>query len=71
MMVVELRRTGGRIVLFTNDARFYSYINRANLKKRKISYIQNGKVVGADFYFDKKLQRIIQRVKNGQMLLDI
>ncbi|MBN1368067.1 MAG: hypothetical protein JW967_09085 [Dehalococcoidales bacterium] len=70
-MVAELRRTGGRIVLFTDDARIYKYFNQVSLTKHKVPYLQNGKMVGIDFYFEKKLRRTIQRIKAGQMPLDI
>lgn len=66
-----MRKTGGRIVVFTNDSQFYKYLNQVNLKKHKIPYMQNNKIVGVDFYFDKKLRKIVKRIKNGQMLLDI
>jgi hypothetical protein len=70
-MVAELRRTGGRIVLYTDDAYMYKYLNKVKLTKHKVPYLQNGEMVGIDFYFDKKLRRTVQRVKTGQMLLDI
>jgi hypothetical protein len=70
-MVTEIRRTGGRIVLYTDEARIYKYLNQVTLTKHKVPYLQNGKIVGIDFYFDKKLCRIVQRVKNGQMLLGL
>jgi hypothetical protein len=70
-MVAELRRTGGGIILYTDNAHFYKYLKKYSLAERQIPYLQNGKIVGIDMYFDKTLRRTVQRVKTGQMLLDI
>ena len=70
-MATELRRTGGRVILYTNDPRFYKYLKKYSLTKNQVPYLQNGKIVGVDLYFDKKLRRTVQRIKTGQMLLDI
>jgi hypothetical protein len=70
-MVAELRKIGSQVVLFTNEAPIYRRLNGLSLTKYKVPYLQNGKLVGIDFYFDKKLRNTIQRVKGGQLFLGI
>jgi len=70
-MVAELRRSGTRMVLFTDEAPIYRHLNELSITKYKIPYLKNGKVVGIDLYFDRKLWRTVRRVKDGQMVLDI
>jgi len=70
-MVAEIRRIGSRTVLFTNDPTLYNHLNRLSLTRHKVRYLQNGKLVGIDFYFDRRFRKIARRVKNGQLLLGI
>ncbi len=70
-MVAELRKSGNRIVLYTDDVFLYKYIDNHTIPKYQIKYLQNGKMVGIDLYFDKGLKNTVKRIKHGQMLLGI
>jgi hypothetical protein len=70
-MVAELRKIGSQVVLFTNEAPIYRRLNGLSLTNYKVPYLQNGKVVGIDFYFDRSLRKTAQKVKDGQLLLGI
>ena len=70
-MVAEIRKIGNRTALYTNDNRLYKLVNKWPVAKHKVRYIQNGKVIGVDFYFNKKWTRPIKRISKGQLPLDI
>jgi len=70
-MVAELRKIGGRWALYTNDAFVYKHLSKYTIATNKIPYIKNGKMVGIDFYFDKKSTRTAKKVARGQLLLGI
>ena len=71
-MVAEIRRLGKRnLVLYTDDARVYGQFHKWKNTLREIPYYQGGKKVGIDFYFDRKLRRIIVQILKGQTMLDI
>ena len=71
MMVAEIRKIGSQVVLFTNEASVYRRLSGLSFTNYKIPYLQNGKMVGVDLYFDKKLEGMVRQVKTGQMLLEI
>ena len=70
-MVVELRKIGRRWALYTNDEMVYKHLGKCTIAANKVPYIQNGKLVGIDFYFNEKLNRTIRKVAKGQMFLGI
>ena len=70
-MVAELRINGNRVVLFTNEALVYRHLAGLSITKYKVPYLQNGKMIGVDFYFDKKLLQTIRKLKTGQLPLGI
>jgi len=70
-MVAEVRKIGKRLVLYTNEVKVYTYLNKKLAPSARVSYLQNGKPVGFDFYYDAKLTRTIKQVAKGQLLLPI
>jgi hypothetical protein len=70
-MVAEVRRNGRQLVLFTNERQIYRHINKSRLSQHKVRYFQDGKLVGIDFYFDRKFARTIKAFSRGQMPLGI
>jgi hypothetical protein len=70
-MVAELRKNGKRWVLYTNDVSIYKHLRKNTFTTNKVPYIKNGKIVGIDFYFEKKSIRTMRRISKGQLLLGI
>lgn len=70
-MVAEFRKIGKHVAVYTNDVPVYRYLNAKLVPELKIPYIQNGKLIGFDFYYNAKLSRTVQQVINGQLLLGI
>lgn len=70
-MVAELRKMGDKIALYTDDARTYRRFSKWAYTLYKIPYIQDRKLVGADFYFNKGFKSTIKCVIKGQLTLDI
>ena len=70
-MVAELRKYGKRWVLYTNNALMYKHLRKNHFTTQKVPYIKNGKIVGIDFYFEKKSIRTMRKIARGQLLLGI
>ena len=70
-MVAELRKNGKRWVLYTDDTYVYKHLKKNAFTTQKVPYIKNGKIVGVDFYFEKKSIRTMRKIARGQMLLGI
>jgi len=70
-MVAEVRIIGKRLALYTDEVTVYTYLNKRLAPSKKVSYLQNGKPVGFDFYYDVKLSHTIKQVAKGQLLLGI
>jgi len=70
-MVAEIRKIGNHTALYTNESRIYKLVDKWQVSKQKVRYVQNGKVIGVDFYFHKKWTRPIKRISKGQLPLDI
>jgi hypothetical protein len=70
-MVVELRKIGSRWALYTDDMTVFRRLSKYVARSKKIKYMQNGKLVGIDFYFDRKSARFIHRIARGQLPLDL
>ena len=63
-MVAELRKIGDKLALYTNDNRVYRSFAKGVYPLCKIPYTQDGRLVGVDLYFDKKVKNtIIQLTK--------
>ncbi len=70
-MVAELRRNGKQLVLYTDNKVLYNYIDSHSAPRYKIPYLQKGKVIGIDLYFDRGLRYTVKHLKSGQMVLGI
>jgi hypothetical protein len=70
-MVAELRKIGKYIAIYTNEVPVYHYLDSKLIPDLKIPYVQNGKLVGYDFYYNAKLRRVVRQVIKGQLLLGI
>ncbi len=71
MMVAEIREIGDKLVVYTDDNRLYRIFDKRLRPLFQIPYAQNGKVVGIDFYFDRKFKNTIIQVIKGQLMLDL
>lgn len=69
-MVAELRKTVRGWAIYTNDVFVYKHLSKY-AAAGKVPYIKNGKMVGVDFYFDKKHTRTAKKVARGQLFLGI
>ena len=70
-MVAELRNIGSRLALYTNDAWLYERFHKWSDTLCEVSYIQGGKRIAVEFYFDRKFRDTVVRVLDGQLMLDI
>lgn len=70
-MVAELRKTANRLILYSDNASLYGYINNWVRPLKKVPYIQNGKIVAYDFYYRSGNESMIRQVINGQLFLDL
>ncbi len=70
-MVAELRRMGDKLALYTNDNRLYKSFAKGVCPLSKVPYTQDGRLVGIDLYFDKKVKNAIIQIVNGQLMLDM
>ncbi len=70
-MVIELRKIGGRLALYTDDAGVYERFHKWRDTLCEVPYTQGGKQVAIDFYFDRKFRDTVVRVLDGQLMLDI
>ena len=70
-MVAELRKIDQRLVLHTDDNLVYRRLNKLPYTLRKVPYIQDGRTVAIDLYFDRKAKSTVVRVMNGQLMLGL
>jgi hypothetical protein len=70
-MVAEIRRIGHRWALYTDDIVLYRRLTKFGFTARPVRYLQRGKVVGIDVYFNTRLKCTVQRIKHGQLPLDM
>jgi len=70
-MVVEIRRAGKKLVLYTDEEPVYQLFNKWKYTDYKTMYAQKGKIVAADFYIDRKYEETVRMAIKGQMMLDI
>jgi hypothetical protein len=70
-MVAELRKSGKRWVIYTDDTIVYKHLNKYVSPANRVPYTKNGKVIGIDYYFDRRSARAVKRIAKGQMLLGI
>ena len=70
-MVAEIRKLGKHLALYTEEVPVYTYLNKKLVPSQKIPYLQNGKPVGFDLYYDARMSRTIRQVIRGQLLLGI
>jgi len=68
-MVAELRKVNNKLALYTDDERIYKCFSKWPHTSSRIRYTQSGKLVGIDFYFDRRLRRTVRQVINGQLML--
>ncbi len=71
MMVAELRNVADKLALYTDDNRVYERFHKRTPTLYRVPYIQNGKLVAIDLYFDRKLKNTITQVINGQLMLEM
>ncbi len=71
VMTSELRKVDKKLALFTNDERVYHCFYKWHNTLYKVPYIQRGKMVGVDLYFDKQVGSTVRQVIKGQLLLDV
>ncbi len=69
-MVAELRNMGNRLALYTDDDRVYQYLHKWTCTMFRVPYTRDGKLVAADLYFDRKARSTVDRVLDGQLMLD-
>lgn len=62
---------GDRLALYTDDQQVYRLIRQGPPPLYKIPYMQRGRMVAVDLYFDKRLKGTLSRVMKGQLLLGI
>ena len=70
-MVTELRKVDNELALYTDDNWVYQRFYKWPSTLCKTPYTQNGKLVGVDLYFDKRIKSTIVRVINGQLMLNV
>ena len=70
-MVIEIRKIGGRLALYTDDADVYERFHIWRDTLCEVPYTQGGKRIAVDLYFDSKIKGIVTMVSDGQLMLDI
>jgi len=71
VMTSELRKVDKKLALFTNDERVYHCFYKWQNTLYKVPYIQRGKMVGVDLYFDRQVRNTVRQVIKGQLMLDV
>ena len=70
-MVAELRRVNKRLALYTDDNDVYQRLSKWQYTLYKAPYVQKGKLIGVDLYFNRQLKHTVSQVINGQLMLDL
>ena len=70
-MVAELRKVNNKLALYTNDDRVYKSLYKRSYTLHRAPYLQEGKLVAVDLYFDRRVASTLTQVINGQLLLEI
>jgi len=70
-MTSELRKVAKKLVLYTDDDRVYRCFYKWQNTLYRVPYIQRGKMVGVDLYFDRQVRNTVRQVIKGQLMLDV
>jgi len=69
-VIVDLREMKGKLVLYTDIPEMERRLKRLKLYVYKVPYYDtnNGKILGADLYFDKSARNILSKVAKTYQL---
>ena len=70
-MVAEMRTTGERLTIYTDDNQVYRRFRQGLRPFSEIRYFQQDRLVGIDLYFDRKQRRSVMRIMKGQLVLTL
>ncbi|MFC1912659.1 hypothetical protein ACFLX7_00455 [Chloroflexota bacterium] len=66
-----MRKVDKKLALYTDDERIYRCFSKWQNTLYRVPYIQSGKMIGVDLYFDTQVSNTVRQVIKGQLMLDV